>query len=156
MKEFMLKLCVYNTWANDSLIQCLRSQDIFDEPVMKLLSHIILSENFWMARLKTEDTSNKNFWKLLNISECYRTAHENSKAYSDYIKEKSDIDYERSVTYKNTQGVEYTNSIEDILTHVFFHSSYHRAQAVKEIKKLDKEPVYMDYIHYVREIKSLR
>lgn len=154
MKEYMLKVCIYNAWANDSLIQSLRDQDISDEPVIKLLSHIILSENFWMARLKTEDTSNKNFWKQLNLSECYRMAHENSKAYSDFIKEKSDIDFERSVTYKNTKGVEYTNSIEDILTHIFLHSAYHRAQAAKEVRRLDKVPVYTDYIHYIREIKN--
>jgi len=154
MKEYMLKVCIYNAWANDSVIQSLRDQDISDEQVIKLLSHIILSENLWMARLKTEDTSNKNFWKQLNLPECYRMTHENSKAYSDYIKEKSDIDFERSVTYKNTKGVEYTNSIEDILTHIFFHSAYHRAQVAKEMRKLDKEPVYTDYIHYIRGIKS--
>jgi uncharacterized damage-inducible protein DinB len=121
---------------------------------MKLISHIILSENYWMTRLKTEDTSNKNFWKLLNQSECYRIAHENSKAYSDFIKEKSDIDFERSVTYKNTKGVEFTNSIEDILTHVFIHSSYHRAQIAREVRRLGMEPVNTDFIHYIRDVKS--
>jgi len=154
MKDYMLKLCIYNAWANDSLVQSLRDQNISDEPIIKLLSHVILSENFWMARLKTEDTSNKNFWKLLNISECYRMAHENSKAYSDFIKEKSDNDFERSISYKNTKGVEYNNSIEDILTHVFIHSAYHRAQGAKEVRRLGKEPAYTDYIHYIREVKG--
>lgn len=154
MRDYLMKVSIYNSWANDSLIQSLRSQNITDEPVLKLLSHIILSENFWMARLKAEDTSNKNFWKLLNISECYRTAHENSKAYSDFIKEKSDNDFERSIIYKNTKGVEYNNTIEDILTHVFIHSAYHRGQAAKEVRRMDKEPVYTDYIHYIREIKT--
>ena len=85
-----------------------------------------------MLRLKLENTAGKNFWKLLNISECYRIAQENSKAYSDFIKDKSDNDFERSVAYKNTKGVEYSNSVEDILTHVFMHSAYHRAQAAKD------------------------
>jgi uncharacterized damage-inducible protein DinB len=150
MKEFMLKLCMYNTWANDSLIQSIRDQNISGEPVIKLLSHITLSENIWIMRLKSEDNSNKAPWKLLNISECYRIAKENSKAYSDYIKDRSENDFERSVTYKSTNGVEYTNSIEDILTHVFFHSGYHRAQIAREARTIGKDPVVTDYINYIR------
>jgi uncharacterized damage-inducible protein DinB len=154
MKGFMLKLCAYNAWANDSLIQSLRSQNISDEQIVKLLSHVILSESSWMLRLKSEDNINKNIWKVLNISECFRMSHENSKAYSDYIKEKSENDFERLITYKNTKGIEYTSSIEDILTHVFFHSAYHRAQVAKEMHRLGKEPAYTDYIHYTRTIKN--
>ena len=154
MKDYMLKLSIYNAWANDTLIQSLRDQSISDEPVTKLLSHIILSENFWMLRLKLENTAGKNFWKILTISECYRIAQENSKAYSDFIKDKSENDFDRSVAYKNTKGLEYSNSVEDILTHVFMHSAYHRAQAAKEVRALGKEPAYTDYIHYIREIKT--
>jgi uncharacterized damage-inducible protein DinB len=154
MKDYLLKLCIYNAWANDTLIENLRNQDVTEEPVMKLLSHVVLSENFWMARLRNEDTSTRNFWKLLNLTECHRMVHENSKAYSDYIKDKSDNYFERSVTYKNIQGVEYTNTIEDVLTHVFFHSGYHRAQVNKEVRRMDKEPAYIDYIHYIRDIKN--
>ncbi|MDR3625551.1 MAG: DinB family protein [Ignavibacteriaceae bacterium] len=150
MKEFMLKLCMYNTWANDRLIQSIRDQNITHEPVIKLLSHIVLSENYWMLRLKSDDYANKNFWKLLSISECYRIAHENSKKYSDYIKDKSENDFERLVAYRSTNGIEYTNSIEDILTHIFFHSSYHRAQAAKEVRAIGKEPANTDYINYIR------
>ena len=150
MLTYLIKINKYNTWANDLLIHNLRSQEITDESVLKLLSHIVLSESIWMMRLKSEDYSNKNFWKVLSITECNRLSQENSKKYSDYLKEKLDNDLERLVTYKNSKGIEYSNSIEDILTHIYSHSGYHRGQIAKEVRKLDKEPAYTDYIEFIR------
>ncbi|MCL5030162.1 MAG: damage-inducible protein DinB [Bacteroidetes bacterium] len=150
MLAYLIKINKYNTWANDLLIHNLRSQEITDESVLKFLSHIVLSESIWMMRLKGEDYSNKNFWKVLSITECNRLSQENSKKYSDYLKEKSDNDLERLITYKNSKGIEYSNSIEDILTHIYGHSGYHRGQIAKEVRKLDKEPAYTDYIEFIR------
>lgn len=150
MLTYLIKINKYNTWANDLLIHNLRSQEITDESVLKLLSHIVLSESIWMMRLKGEDYSNKNFWKVLSITECNRLSQENSKKYSDYLKDKLDNDLERQVTYKNSKGIEYSNSIEDILTHIYSHSGYHRGQIAKEVRKLDKEPAYTDYIEFIR------
>ncbi len=147
---YLTKINKYNTWANDLLIHSLRSQEINDESVLKLLSHIVHSESVWMMRLKGEDYSNKNFWKVLSLTECNRLSQENSKRYSDYLKEKSDNDLERLITYKNSEGIEYSNSIEDILFHIFYHSGYHRGQIAKEVRNLGKEPVYTDYIEYIR------
>ena len=150
MLTYLIKINKYNTWANDLLIHNLRSQEITDESVLKLLSHIVLSESIWMMRLKSEDYSNKNFWKVLSTTECNRLSQENSKKYSDYLKEKLDNDLERLVTYKNSKGIEYSNSIEDILTYIYSHSGYHRGQIAKEVRKLDKEPAYTDYIEFIR------
>ncbi len=150
MLSYLTKINKYNSWANEILIHNLRSQGIADESVLKLLSHLVLSEHVWMMRLKAEDYSNKNFWKILSITECNRLSQENSKKYSDYLKEKSENDLERLVIYQNSKGIEYSNSIEDILTHIFYHSGYHRGQIAKEVRRLDKEPAYTDYIEYIR------
>ncbi len=150
MLAYLTKINKYNTWANDLLIQSLKMQEINDEAVLKLLSHIVISESVWMMRLKSEDYSNKNFWKIFSLTECNRLSQENSKRYSDYIKDKSENDLDRLISYNNSKGEEYSNSIEDILSHIFYHSGYHRGQIAKEVRKIGKEPVYTDYIEYIR------
>ncbi len=154
MLAYLTKINKYNSWANELLIQSLRSQGITDEPVLKLLSHVVLSESIWMMRLKAEDYSNKNFWKILSITECNRLSQENSKKYSDYMKEKSENELERLIIYNNSKGIEFSNSIEDILTHIFYHSGYHRGQIAKEVRQLDKEPINTDYINFIRNVNG--
>ena len=44
MKEHFEKLFDYNSWANRKLLTSLKNQNIVDETVLKLFSHIALSE----------------------------------------------------------------------------------------------------------------
>ena len=94
--------------------------------------------------------SNKNFWQILTLAECEKILNENQSKLKSLIAEK---DFSVTVTYKNSKGIEYSNSIYDILTHVSFHSAYHRGQIAKEVRRLNKEPVPTDYILFIRENK---
>ena len=148
MKEHFTKLFNYNFWANTKLIKNIKNQQINDAGVLKLLSHIVLAEQVWMLRLKNGNYQNKNYGKVLDITECEKISNENSKAYLEFI---DTANFINSITYKNSKGIEFTNTIEDTLTHVSFHSAYHRGQIAREIRKLNNEPVLTNYIAYVRE-----
>ncbi len=152
MKEHFKKLFDYNIWANTKLINNIKNQQINDAGVLKLLSHIVLAEQIWILRLKNENYQNRNFGQVLDIAECQKISNANYQEYIEFINVKKDEPgFTNSITYKNSKGIEFTNTIEDTLTHVSFHSAYHRGQIAREIRKLDKEPVLTDYIAYVRE-----
>ena len=152
MKDHFKKLFDYNIWANTKLINCIKNQQITDTDVLKLLSHIVLAEQIWMKRLKSGNYQNKNFWQVLDIAECEKISNVNYQAYIELINGKKDeSEFTNTIIYKNSKGIEYTNSINNILTHVSFHSAYHRGQIAREVRKLNKEPVLTDYIAYVRE-----
>ena len=150
MKEHLTKLFNYNGWANSKLADTMKNQNIIDKTVLRLFSHVVLSEQIWMLRMENDDYANKNFWQILTLSECENIIKENQLKYKSLIDEKNFLD---NITYKNSKGIEYTNSIFDILIHVSTHSAYHRGQIAKEIRKLGKEPVLTDYIAYIREKK---
>ncbi len=152
MKAHFKKIFNYNAWANTKLFNCIKDQQITETVVLKLLSHIVLAEQTWMLRLKNGDYQNKNFWQELNITECEKISNKNYLDYIEFINVKNDeSEFTNTVTYKNSKGIEFTTTIEDVLTHVAFHSAYHRGQIAREIRKLDKVPVLTDYIAYVRE-----
>lgn len=142
------KLFEYNDWANNKLIVSLKEQNIIEETVLKLFSHIILSEQIWMLRLEGGDYSNKNFWKVLDLTECEKIMNENRKKYKSFLDNK---DIPDTITYKNSKGIGYTNSIFDVFVHVSLHSAYHRGQIAKAVRRLHKEPVVTDYIAFIRE-----
>ena len=57
---------------------------------------------------------------------------------------------ERGITYKNSAGEQYTSTLEDILTHVFMHGSYHRGQIASLIRAAGDTPSPTDYIFFTR------
>ena len=49
------------------------------------------------------------------------------------------------------KGEAWTNTVEEILTHVTVHSAYHRGQIASDLRAAGMTPAYTDYIHAVRQ-----
>ena len=60
------------------------------------------------------------------------------------------FDLTATMSYTNSKGQTFSNSIRDILFHVINHSTYHRAQIATEFKQNGLEPLVTDYIFYKR------
>ena len=148
MDEGFNKIFQYNNWASRRVAECIKRQNIIDETVLRLFSHVVLSEQIWMLRMEGGDYSNKNFWEILTLAECESIMDGNEIKYKKLIAKNKFFD---TMTYKNSKGIEFTNTIYDALNHVAFHSTYHRGQIAKEIRRLEKEPVLTDYIAFIRE-----
>jgi uncharacterized damage-inducible protein DinB len=106
------KIFDYNYWANSKLASSLKEQNIVDVNILKLFSHIVLSEQIWILRIEGADNSNKNFWQILTLEECDIIVNENFKNLL------SRLDPSKYAAYENSKGNKYTNSVYDILTHV--------------------------------------
>jgi uncharacterized damage-inducible protein DinB len=55
------------------------------------------------------------------------------------------------ISYKNTKGEPWTDTVQDILTHVLMHSAYHRGQIASQMRASGQTPAYTDFIHAVRQ-----
>ncbi len=151
MKTYLKDIFEYDDWANKKLIKSLKTQNVNEESVLKLLSHLLLAEQIWMLRLKGGDYKKLDFWKLLSIEECGKISNENYAEYMEFLNSHEDNDYSKTFTYTNSKGTKYTNTIGETITHVALHSAYHRGQAAREVRRLNKVPVLTDYIAFVRE-----
>ena len=149
MKSYFINLFKYNTWANQRVIDEISNSGIKYNIVIKILSHLLLAEKTWLQRLKSEKYDNK-FWIDLNQDECNKLAKYNEVQIRSYLNSLSESDFETKVNYINSKGIEYTNTITEVLTHLSHHSSYQRGQIAREMRRLGKEPVYTDYIAYLR------
>ncbi len=152
MKEYYLNIFKYDFWANMKLIQSLKEQNINDESLLRLLSHMVIAELVWINRIKNLNYEGLKIWDLLSLEECEKIAKEVNAGYLEYIGGLFEDDFNGMMTYKNTKGIEFENTIRETLIHVAFHSTYHRGQIAKEVRKLNKEPVLTDYIAFVREV----
>jgi uncharacterized damage-inducible protein DinB len=87
----------------------------------------------------------------MSAADCEALLEENQAAYAALLNRLGEGDLARIASYKNSKGVAYRTSYLDILTHVAFHSAYHRGQVASAVREAGGEPAYTDYIVWERE-----
>jgi uncharacterized damage-inducible protein DinB len=148
MTQQLDRLLQYNVWAN---LEALRSlSDGAPTPrSLRWMAHIVGSEYLWMARLQRE-AAVLPVWPDLDLPTCAAHQKELSRRWPEYLKAARNSLADK-VRYTNSKGETWTNTVEDILTHVVVHSAYHRGQIASDLRAAGSVPAYTDYIHAVRE-----
>src|SRR5262245_46171982 len=123
----------YNEWANrltlDSLEACPSAKAV------RAFAHLLIAEKMWLVRLlRDEDTTGFDFWQGETLDEGRTLAEENRNTYGELLGRLVEADLDNTCTYRNSRGVEYTTSYRDVLTHVLFHSAYHRGQSAAAVR----------------------
>jgi uncharacterized damage-inducible protein DinB len=140
----------YNHWANREVLVALQN---LSQPLAaseKLLAHVISGELLWLAR--TEQVPPQfAVWPVLSLQQCEEQIHKSYRSYVDYFRRELPADFERKVSYKNSKGESWASRVDDILTHVFTHSAYHRGQIALQMRQAGQTPAYTDFIHSIRK-----
>jgi len=148
MLEYFRRLFAFDDWATKRSLSFLR-----DHPNVKALtalSHVLLAQKIWLLRLHDQDSSSVPTYKHQSLEACETMAIEIHNGYVEFLNGIQESGLDRSITYKNTKGVEFQTSIRDILMHVALHSVYHRGQAASFVRTGGGEPLNTDYITFTR------
>jgi uncharacterized damage-inducible protein DinB len=153
--ESLRQLVAFNVWANRRMIASLKAFDNQSAKAVRALSHFLVAEKEWMTRmLGNGDSTGADFWKTQTLDEGAALAEEMAKAYTEFVADLSEETLESVAVYKNSKGIEYKTSFRDILTHVLFHSMAHRGQVAMALRADGGEPIWSDYIVFLRELDS--
>jgi uncharacterized damage-inducible protein DinB len=148
MLDLFRRLLSYDEWA---IRRSLGSIDGSSESKAKLLlSHILLAEKIWLTRLNGSDSSGIPTFEEFPIEECERMTAELQQGYVEFIDSLSESDLDRSITYKNTKGDEFSTPIREILTHVGLHGAYHRGQIAWLVREGGDTAINTDFITFTR------
>jgi uncharacterized damage-inducible protein DinB len=146
MIRLLRRMLRYDAWANREVLESLRRAG---PPARSLrwFGHIIGAELIWVARMEGRPAS-LPVWPELSLDQCEELLQELGRRMPADMGEDS---LKRQITYKNTKGEPWTNTVEEILTHLVIHSAYHRGQIASDLRASGQEPAYTDYIHAVRQ-----
>jgi uncharacterized damage-inducible protein DinB len=163
-KDF-LRLFTYDDWANRECIVALRAaksnssesnsaNDAKSTEMIARIAHILSAQKLWLDRIQKQPQS-MAVWPVATLDECTALADEMSVAWRKFL-ERVDNHFAPGslhdrVEYRNSRGESWASSVEDILTHVLFHSAYHRGQIALQMRASGAEPAYTDFIHAVRK-----
>jgi uncharacterized damage-inducible protein DinB len=137
-------------WANHRILETLQNMEGENKKVINLFSHILLAEHVWYTRLKGLDSSKLPIWAEVDLAVCADLVTHNNENYSKFLSGISNSPLDQVVSYRNSIGKEFNNTIRDILTHVALHGQYHRGQINLLLRINEIEPVNVDFITYRR------
>lgn len=147
MKTQFEKLFTYNQEMNLRLIDLISANlNQVNEKTILLINHIINAHQIWNARINNQVSF--EVWQTHNFSDLVEI---NESNFENTIKIIDIRNLEELISYSNSKGEIFTNTIDDVLFHVINHSTYHRAQIATDLKLAQIEPVNTDYIFYRRK-----
>lgn len=147
----------FDLWSNRKLVDLVTENAPFNEQetCISLLSHIINAQKIWYRRVIKSSTEDEvDIWYEYDLSMLKSKARKANQRWMDFIAD-HEVDLNSEIHYRNSKGIDYTNSVWEIASHIIIHGQHHRAQISLFLRNCDIKPPAIDYIHYARMSKSV-
>lgn len=147
MEDFFIDKFDYNQFCNHKTIQLVLQQpSVYTGKVKILLCHLLNAHHIWNQRI-LEKPAIYSVWqefKIDKLTVLFEGVYEKTLQIIHTKKLVSEI------SYTNSKGTRYSNTVEAILFHIINHSTYHRGQIISELRAVGTTPITTDYIFYKR------
>jgi uncharacterized damage-inducible protein DinB len=154
MPHLLLDMIAHMRWADAAVADAIgateRRRDLSPsaDPVA-LFAHIAAAEHLWYSRIMGEGPRYA-VWPDLSVPAARAVAEQHAALFEKLIGGGGESELQRVVAYRNSAGQDFRNSVEEIVTHVTMHGSYHRGQIARLIRASGGAPPYTDYIQFMR------
>jgi uncharacterized damage-inducible protein DinB len=150
MKTYFVNLFEYDRFANKVILDTILKAGNPEKPV-KLMAHILAAQQIWLNRCKGLPVTGVVLWPDWPVGTLAETITQNTAAWLSYLEDSQPEDMEKLISYKDSKGNSWENTLSNVLTHVINHGTHHRAQAGQHLKFAGMENLPLtDYIYYVR------
>lgn len=149
MKAYFTRLFNYDQQASLLIVKTIFEVSSPEKPV-QLMAHLLAAQQIWLGRCKSE-TANVALWPDWKADVFEAIIQQNHQQWRNFLDDPEELEFDKIVPYQNSKGVNYTNNLSDIITHVINHGTHHRAQVGQHLKLAGIEKLPMtDYIAFVR------
>ena len=154
--DYFLRMFVYDRWANRECLSAMRTAGNVSADTLGRMAHILSAQKLWLERI-LQQPQTLPVWPTSTIDDCAALADETSSGWRNYLTKLAKLATQppaslaEIVEYRNSKGEPWSSRVEDILTHVLFHSAYHRGQIALQMRASGMTPASTDFIHAVRQ-----
>jgi uncharacterized damage-inducible protein DinB len=134
IKSFLIKTFNADKWANDLIVESIKSTSTVPDRVIFLFAHIQNAQLMWLNRVQGVDLTCTLFQER-TLEDCTATSNSNHLGWTNLLHSYTDSDFERVITFKHPlDGLMKELSVLDAIYHINNHSAYHRGQMVQLLK----------------------
>ena len=147
MKEYLIETFLFNDRANKNMLK--KINELPDKQgCIKFFSHLINSQNKWMARILRDFSSPQMSWwdPVYPFEQLEEKWNESLNAWIDFLQSKIEEEIFEEVEFTGYDGGKWKARLVDIALQLNYHSIHHRAQMQMLIREQGIEPDFIDYI----------
>ena len=147
MKQYLIDTFKFNDLTNTKLLAKIKALPE-QQQCIKFFSHLINSQNKWMARItRYPQDPKKDWWEpVYPLEELAHEWSQSLQAWLEFIGSKSEDDLFAEVKFIGYDGGHWACKLKDIALQLNYHSIHHRAQMQLFIRQQGLEPDFVDYI----------
>lgn len=147
MKQYLIETFRYNDWANKQVLKLIGEMPQPAEAI-RFFSHLINSQNKWMARINGDENAPKMQWfaPIYPLEELETRWDASLATWLEFLAQLPEEDLERRSHFVSVDGKQSSALIREIALQLNYHSIHHRAQISLLIRQQGLEPPFTDYI----------
>ena len=131
MKALFLEHFKYNKWANEKLLTFAAENNLTNNRINPIFSHLTLAQVIWCDRLHGNDAPQDiNEWTTWPWEDIVEKCSQTNKDLISYVNNHADDDFNEEIKFINTSGTDYVRQVRQVLTHVMQYTNFHRGQIV--------------------------
>lgn len=145
-------LLEYDFWANNVVMELIKSNGLNTGRPTELLSHIINAEVLIMGRIRGEEFFDP--FMVRSIEENIKLSKSIKAEWKEYINNLAEVEFDNSIRYVNIRGERVTAKIWEMFMHMINHSTYHRGQIALILRKMNISPPITDLMTFAMSEKN--
>jgi uncharacterized damage-inducible protein DinB len=150
MKDFLIRFLSYNDDANCRVIEAIQAAGSHSERVGQIFSHVLNAHRVWNTRIGGVSPSG-GVWEVHPVEQWSRL---NADNFGRSVEILESTPTAQVIDYKDIAGNPHRSTVDEIVTHIVNHSTYHRGQLAILLGQEDKKPPATDFIVYARDARK--
>ena len=153
----------YNAWANARSLGAvgrLTAEEFTRESggsfrsMRDTLVHMLWAEWLWLRRWLGESPRvTFDPAEFPDLGAVRARWAEVERGQAEFVAGLTDESLQRTLTYVNTRGEEWSYTLAEMMLHTANHATYHRGQVTTLLRQLGREPAMTDFLYYVDELQ---
>ena len=147
MKDYLIDSFLFNDAMNRQMLKKISSLND-KENCIRHVSHLINSQNKWMARIMQDENAPQMSWwdPVYSLEELEQQWEDSLHSWVGFLKTKTEEEILSDTIFTGYDGGKWKAKLSDIALQLNYHSIHHRAQMQMMIRQQGVEPDFIDYI----------
>jgi uncharacterized damage-inducible protein DinB len=154
-------MAAYNRWANRRLYDAAArlsdadyraDRGAFFRSLHGTLNHILVADRIWMKRLTGRGEAPDALDTILyeRLADLTVAREEEDERITAHVARLDNAALVQTLTYRTMKGAEFSNTLSELLAHLFNHQTHHRGQAHAVLTNLGQDAPSFDLMQFYR------
>lgn len=154
MLDQIRRMLDYDTWANERMLDSVRTCPHIGERLLGLVAHIFSSKRMWLGRIKGTEDAFIPTWPALSYEDSIALSDQTRADWSYFVAGLDGAGLNEVVRYTIKDVGPGQQTVADIIAHKFLHAAYHRGQIAVLVREAGGTPASTDLVVWAKLMRE--